>query len=226
MNFLLKRLQEEVNDLKTIFEALPKLTELAVKKQVVEQWEHPDLFLWSLHDTLMSKTYNDDPNFSFINWEIDDENEYHHYIIMHDDNNFYRLNMYVGQGTEISFECLGPHKKPGLSKSLIVGDGKESKDSYGIEFVTDIARKELLFLENKLKGMQDTEDKKQAEIKEIEGRIKAVDTANALMDIFGLKMDNESKQKVQSWKDRIEKLKGHDENYRKLMAAVHKLQKS
>lgn len=226
MNFLLKRLQEEVNDLKTIFEALPKLTELAVKKQVVEQWEHPDLFLWSLHDTLMSKTYNDDPNFSFINWEIDDENEYHHYIIMHDDNNFYRLNMYVGQGTEISFECLGPHKKPGLSKSLIVGDGKESKDSYGIEFVTDIARKELLFLENKLKGMQDTEDKKQAEIKEIEGRIKAVDTANALMDIFGLKMDNESKQKVQSWKDRIEELKGHDENYRKLMAAVHKLQKS
>ena len=84
MNFLLKRLQEEVNDLKTIFEVLPKLTELAVKKQVVEQWEHPDLFLWSLHDTLMSKTYNDDPNFSFINWEIDDENEYHHYIIMHD----------------------------------------------------------------------------------------------------------------------------------------------
>ena len=226
MNFLIKRLQEEVNDLKTIFEALPKLTELAVKKQVVEQWEHPDLFLWSLHDSLMSKTYNDDPNFSFINWETDDENEYHHYIFMHDDNNFYRLNMYVGQGTEISFECLGPHKKAGLSKSLIVGDDKKSNDSYGIEFVTDIAKKELLFLENKLKGMQDTEDKKQAEIKEIEGRIKTVDTANALMDIFGLKMDNESKQKVQSWKDRIEELKGHDENYRKLMAAVHKLQKS
>ena len=225
MNFLLKRLHEEVNDLKTIFEALPKLTELAVKKQVVEQWEHPDLFRWSLHDSLMSKTYNDDPNFSFINWETDDENEYHHYIFMHDDNNFYRLNMYVGQGTEISFECLGPHKKPGLSKSLIVGDDKKSKDSYGIEFVTDIAKKELQFLENKLKGMQDTEDKKQAEIKEIEGRIKAVDTANALMDIFGLKMDNESKQKVQSWKDRIEELKGHDENYRKLMAAVHKVQK-
>lgn len=226
MNFLLNRLQEEIKDLKTIFEALPKLTNMAVKKQVVEQWEHPDLFQWSLHDSLMSKTYNDDPNFSFINWETNDENEYYHYIIMHDDNYFYRLNMYVGQGTEISFECLGPHKKPGLSKSLIVGDGKQSKDSYGIEFVTDIAKKELLFLENKLKGMQDIEDKKQAEIKEIEGRIKAVDTANALMDIFGLKMDNESKQKVQSWKDRIEELKGHDENYRKLMDAVHNLQKS
>ena len=226
MNFLLKRLHEEVNDLKTIFEALPKLTELAVKKQVVEQWEHPDLFLWSLHDSLMSKTYNDDPNFSFINWETDDENEYHHYIFMHDDNNFYRLNLYVGQGTEITFECLGPHKKPGYSKSVISVNGKKIKNSYGIEFVTDIAKKELLFLENKLKGMQDTEDKKQAEIKEIEGRIKAVDTANALMDIFGLKMDNESKQKVQSWKDRIEELKGHDENYRKLMAAVHNLQKS
>ena len=226
MNFLLKRLHEEVNDLKTIFEALPKLTELAVKKQVVEQWEHPDLFRWSLHDSLMSKTYNDDPNFSFINWETDDENEYHHYIFMHDDNNFYRLNLYVGQGTEITFECLGPHKKPGLSKSVIFGDNKKIKDSYGIEFVTDIARQELLFLEHKLKGMQDTEDKKQAEIKEIEGRITAVNTANALMDIFGLKMDNESKQKVQSWKDRIEELKGHDENYRKLMDAVHKLQKS
>lgn len=226
MNFLLKRLQEEVNDLKTIFEALPKLTELAVKKQVVEQWEHPDLFRWSLHDSLMSKTYNDDPNSLFMQWETDNKNEYYHYIIMHDDKYSYKLNMYVGQGTEISFECLALHKKPGLSKSLIVGDDKKSKDSYGIEFVTDIARKELLFLENKLKGMQDTEDKKQAEIKEIEGRIKAVDTANALMDIFGLKMDNESKQKVQSWKDRIEELKGHDENYRKLMAAVHKLQKS
>lgn len=225
MNFLLKRLQEEVNDLKTIFEALPKLTKLAVKKQVVEQWEHPDLFRWSLHDSLMSKTYNDDPNFSFINWETDDENEYHHYIIMHDDKHSYKLNMYVGQGTDISFECIGLHKKPGYSKSVISVNGKKIKNSYGIEFVTDIARKELLFLENKLKGMQDTEDKKQAEIKEIEGRIKAVDTANALMDIFGLKMDNESKQKVQSWKDRIEELKGHDENYRKLMAAVHNMQK-
>lgn len=226
MNFLLIRLQEDVNDLKTIFEALPKLTKLAVKKQMVNQWEHSDLFLWTLHDTLMSKTYNDDPNSIFMNWETDDENEYYHYIFMHDENYFYRLNMYVGQGTEISFECLGPHKKPGLSKSVIHGDGKKIKDSYGIEFVTDIARQELLFLEHKLKGMQDTEDKKQAEIKEIEGRIKAVDTANALMDIFGLKMDNESEQKVQSWKDRIEELKGHDENYRKLMAAVHNLQKS
>ena len=225
MNFLLARLQEETNDLKTIFEALPKLTKLAVKKQVVEQWEHADLFLWTLHDTLMSKTYTEDPNSLFMQWETDDENEYYHYIIMHDDKHFYRLNMYVGQGTDINFECLGPHKKPGLSKTVIPGDGKNSKDSYGIEFVTDIARQELLFLEHKLKGMQDTEDKKQAEIKEIEGRIKAVDTANALMDIFGLKMDNESKQKVQSWKDRIEELKGHDENYRKLMAAVHKVQK-
>lgn len=225
MNFLLNRLQEETNDLKTIFESLPKLTKLAAEKQVVELWEHQELFLWTLHDTLMSKTYNDDPNSIFISWETDDENKYHHYILMHDDSHFYRLNMYVGQGTEISFECLGPHKKLGLSESVIFGDGKKSKDSYSIEFVTDIARQELLFLEHKLKGMQDTEDKKQTEIKEIEGRIKAVDTANALMDIFGLKMDNKSKQKVQSWKDRIEELKGHDENYRKLMAAVHNLQK-
>lgn len=226
MNFLLNCLHEEVNDLKTIFNALPMLTKLAVKKQVVEQWEHPNLFLWSLHDTLMSKKYNEDPNSIFMNWETDDENEYHHYIFMHDENYFYRLNLFVGQGTEITFECLGPHKKPGLSKTVIFGDNKKVKDSYGVEFVTDIAKQELLFLEHKLKGMQDTEDTKQAEIKEIEGRIKAVDTANALMDIFGLKMDNESIQKVQSWKDRIEELKGHDENYRKLMAAVHKAQKS
>lgn len=225
MNFLLARLQEETNDLKTIFEALPKLTKLAVKKQVVEQWEHPDLFLWSLHDTLMSKTYNDDPNSLFLQWETDNKNEYYHYIIMHDDKHSYKLNMYVGQGTDISFECIGSHKKSGYSKSVISVNGKKIKNSYGIEFVTDIARKELQFLENKLKGMQDTEDKKQAEIKEIESRIKAVDTANALMDIFGLKMDVKSKQKVQSWKDRIEELKGHDENYRKLMAVVHNVQK-
>lgn len=225
MNFILDRLREETNDLKTIFEALPKLTKLAVKKHVVEQWEHSDLFLWTLHDTLMSKTYTDDPNSLFMQWETDDKNEYHHYIIMHDDKHSYKLNMYVGQGTDISFECIGSHKKSGYSKSVISVNGKKIKNSYGIEFVTDIARQELLFLEHKLKGMQDTEDKKQAEIKEIEGRIKAVDTANALMDIFGLKMDNKSKQKVQSWKDRIEELKGHDENYRKLMAAVHKVQK-
>lgn len=225
MNFLLARLQEETNDLKTIFEALPKLTKLAVKTHVVKQWEHSDLFLWALHDTLMSKTYNDDPNSLFMEWETDDKNEYHHYIIMHDDKHSYKLNIYVGQGTDISFECIGSHKKSGYSKSVISVNGKRIKNSYGVEFVTDLARKKLTFLENKLKGMQDTEDKKQTEIKEIEGRIKAVDTANALMDIFGLKMDNESKQKVQSWKDRIEELKGHDENYRKLMAAVHNVQK-
>lgn len=43
--------------------------------------------------------------------------------------------------------------------------------------------------------------------KELEGRLAGVDTANALMGIFGLKLCKESKKKVKAWKKALEKLK-------------------
>ena len=42
---------------------------------------------------------------------------------------------------------------------------------------------------------------------ELEGRLRAVDTANALMDIFGFKMNEESEEKVKSWVEEFKKLK-------------------
>lgn len=42
--------------------------------------------------------------------------------------------------------------------------------------------------------------------KELESRLAGVDTANALMDIFGLKLSKESKKKVKAWKKALKNL--------------------
>lgn len=42
--------------------------------------------------------------------------------------------------------------------------------------------------------------------KELERRLAGVDTANALMDIFGLKLSKESKKKVKAWKKALKNL--------------------
>ena len=42
--------------------------------------------------------------------------------------------------------------------------------------------------------------------KELKSRLASVDTANALMDIFGLKLSKESKKKVKAWKKALKNL--------------------
>ncbi len=42
--------------------------------------------------------------------------------------------------------------------------------------------------------------------KELESHLAGVDTANALMDIFGLKLSKESKKKVKAWKKALKNL--------------------
>lgn len=207
MNYIVNRLKEEVEDLRTFFSALPRLIERARKVGQVNDWEYPELFKWTRHDSLMSKTHGDEPDYTLMKWEQDAEDEYHLFVIMNDAQYFYKLNMYVGQGTVLNFELLDEHEA--------------YNHTYGFDMVVDLAKYKLEYLEKKLRSLEEEENRKNTEIKEIETRLRSVDTANALMDIFGLKMDNESKQKVQSWKDRIEELKGHDENYRKFMDAIY-----
>ena len=207
---MLKCLKEEVEDLQTFFSALPKLIELARKEEQVDDWKYPELFRWTRHDSLMSKKYNDEPDYTLLKWESDSVDEYHYFVILNDTQYFYKINMYVGHGTVMNFELL--EENSALAQA-------------SIDMVVDMAKYKLEYLEKKLRLLQEAENRKECEIKEIETRLRSVDTANALMDIFGLKMDKESEEKVQSWKDRIEELKGHDENYRKFMDAVHNVQK-
>jgi hypothetical protein len=44
---------------------------------------------------------------------------------------------------------------------------------------------------------------------ELTKTLSAVDTANALMSIFGLKMDKESEKKVDDWRKEYERAKEH-----------------
>ena len=64
-----------------------------------------------------------------------------------------------------------------------------------------------------MKNKQKIEEKQkkigeeQAKINAVETKLKSVDCANALMAVFGLKLDEASEKKVQEWRDELAELK-------------------
>ena len=62
-------------------------------------------------------------------------------------------------------------------------------------------------LEESVERLQKQYDEEQAKIKAVESKLKSVDCANALMAVFGLKLDEASEKKVQEWRDELDELK-------------------
>lgn len=198
MKYFNDNLKEEIANLENFKSDIDKLMKLADAGETVESWNNEALFRWLEHDSLFSKKYEDEPG-ECLEWtnigdysnvvEICDAPRYRHYI----------LQMNYGQGTDFAFYACDNEEFQKVNPVYI--------KSYTLEFVIDIVRTKLDFLKKKLCVLQakaesaDKDDNKE----ELRKKLTAVDTANALMSIFGLKLDSESEEKVKSWRKQFEK---------------------
>lgn len=190
--FFLDTAKRELEDFKTFPSAFQKLCELAEteEKGIVQQWKYPDLFKWLNHSTFLSAGKR-----SKLVVPVKYDNEYTlHYYITADGNN-YSITIY---GTEMWFKKLSE---------------KEFEDIFPkVKFVSialydEIYKLRLPELEESVERLQKQYDEEQAKIKAVETKLKSVDCANALMAVFGLKLDEASEKKVQEWRDELDELK-------------------
>lgn len=190
--FFLDTAKRELEDFKTFPESFQKLCELAEteEKGIVQQWKYPDLFKWLNHSTFLSAGKK-----SKLVVPVKYDNEYTlHYYITADGNN-YSITIY---GTEMWFKKLSE---------------KEFEDIFPkVKFVSialydEIYKLRLPELEESVERLQKQYDEEQAKIKAVETKLKSVDCANALMAVFGLKLDEASEKKVQEWRDELDELK-------------------
>ena len=85
MNYFIEQIEEEIVALNTFGTTIDKLCELAKMKgpqNTIDEWENPELFDWTRHDTLFSQHYKDD-TLPCLKWTLA-----------------------VGQGSEVCFYLL------------------------------------------------------------------------------------------------------------------------
>lgn len=196
-DYLYKKAVQEINDLESFFDVFNQLKEKANKNGSVYDYEHDEWFKWLNHDTLFSKSYTDE-TCELLKWKEINSYNLVTYFCSDDCNDYYMVQMGIGQGTELSF-----HK---LSQEEIT---KEIKDISVPEIgLYSLVKIKLDYLKSKLESWSKKYQETQKAITEYQKRLRAVDAANALMEIFDLKMSDESIQKVETWKQELEKLQG------------------
>lgn len=193
--FFLDTAKRELEDFKTFPSAFQKLCELAETedKGVVPEWKYPELFKWLNHSTFSSAGKN-----SNLVVPVEYDNEYtHHYYITAGGKN-YSIAIVSGCGTEKWFMKLSEKEFEDIFPKV---------EFASIAIYNEIYKLRLPELEESVERLQKQYDEEQAKIKAVETKLKSVDCANALMAVFGLKLDAESEKKVQEWRDELDELK-------------------
>lgn len=193
--FFLDTAKRELEDFKTFPSAFQKLCELAETedKGVVPEWKYPELFKWLNHSTFSSAGKN-----SNLVVPVEYDNEYtHHYYITAGGKN-YSIAIVSGCGTEKWFMKLSEKEFEDIFPKV---------EFASIALYNEIYKLRLPELEESVERLQKQYDEEQAKIKAVETKLKSVDCANALMAVFGLKLDAESEKKVQEWRDELDELK-------------------
>lgn len=193
--FFLDTAKRELEDFKTFPSAFQKLCELAETedKGVVPEWKYPDLFKWLNHSTFSSERKNSK---LVVPVEYDDDYTHHYYITAGGKN--YSISVATGQGTEICFIKLSEKEFEEIFPKV---------EFASIALYNEIYKLRLPELEESVERLQKKYNDEQAKINAVETKLKSVDCANALMAVFGLKLDAESEKKVQEWRDELDELK-------------------
>lgn len=189
MNYFIEQLEEEIVALKTFGATIDKLCELAKMKgpqNTIEDWEKPELFDWTRHDTLFSQHYKDD-TLPFLKWTS--VNDYCMYHTFTDGKNYFNLNLAIGQGSELCF--------------YILDDGQVTENIKAncsqIVAVKQLAEDKVKFLEQKLAEMKVKDQSREAIKKDLKTRLDTVRLVKNLMDDMGLSFDDYSKNKIIGW---------------------------
>lgn len=193
--FFLDNAKRELEDFKTFPSAFQKLCELAEteEKGIVQQWKYPDLFKWLNHSTFSSAGKNSK---LVVPVEFDDDYTHHYYISAGGKN--YSISVITGCGTEMWFMKLTEKEFDEIFPSV---------EFASIALYNEIYKLRLPELEENVDKLQKQYDKEQSAIKEVETKLKSVECANALMAVFGLKLDEESEKKVNQWREDLAELK-------------------
>ena len=193
--FFLEHAKKELEDFKTFPSAFQKLCELAdtEEKGIVQQWKYPELFKWLNHSTFSSAGKNSK---LVVPVEYDDNYTHHYYITAGGKN--YSISVATGQGTEICFIKLSEKEFEEIFPKV---------EFASIALYNEIYKLRLPELEESVERLQKQYDEEQAKINAVETKLKSVDCANALMAVFGLKLDEASEKKVQEWRDELDELK-------------------
>lgn len=186
MNYFIEQLEEEIVALKTFGDSIDKLCELAKMKgphNTIDEWEKPELFDWTRHDTLFSQHYKDD-TLPYLKWAS--VNDYCMYHTFTDGKNYFNLNLAIGQGSEVCFYILDEGK---------VTENIKANCSQ-IVAVKQLAEDKVKFLEQKLAEMKVKEQSREAIKKDLKTRLDTVRLVKNLMDDMGLSFDDNSKNKI------------------------------
>ena len=193
--FFLDHAKSELEDFKTFPSAFQKLCELAEteEKGIVQQWKYPDLFKWLNHSTFSTEGKRSK---LVVPVEYDDYYTLHYYISAGGKN--YSIAIVTGCGTEMWFMKLSEKEFEEIFSKV---------EFASIDLYNEMYKLRLPELEESVERLQKQYDEKKKKIKAVETKLKSVDCANALMAVFGLKLDAESEKKVQEWRDELDELK-------------------
>lgn len=193
--FFLDTAKKELEDFKTFPSAFQKLCELAEteEKGIVQQWKYPELFKWLNHSTFSSAGKKSK---LVVPVEYDDDYTHHYYISAGGKN--YSIPVVTGCGTEMWFMKLSEKEFDEIFPNV---------EFASIALYNEIYKLRLPELEENVDKLQKQYDKEQSAIKEVETKLKSVECANALMAVFGLKLDEESEKKVNQWREDLAELK-------------------
>lgn len=189
MNYFIEQLEEEIVALKTFGDSIDKLCELAKMKgpnNTIDEWEKPELFDWTRHDTLFSQHYKDD-TLPYLKWtSVNDSCMFHTFT---DGKNYFNLNLAVGQGSEVCFYLLD---------ECNVTENIKANCSQ-IVAVKQLAEDKVKFLEQKLAEMKVKDQSREAIKKDFKTKLDTVRLVKNLMDDMGLSFDDCSKNKIIGW---------------------------
>ena len=203
-----------ITDLQSFRHSFNRMRILLETEESVPDWKYQELFRWLYHSDLF--TNDEDEDFTVMQWH--DWDEYSSSLMIHDGAYAYSISRCVGQGSDYSVTRMSLEEALKAKKAKFGPEGAnrtaillgQDSDIYGDVFVEQLVKYKIHNLQRKLDKLLKEQEEVDKQINEIKTKLASVDTANTLMGIFGLKLDEESNKKIEQWKEDLEKLEDPD----------------
>lgn len=219
----IKHYKETIKDLQNLNSTFNTLCDIAhTSEKVIYDYEHPELFAWLKHNALFEHHQNS--SYSELKWTfVDESNEYLHKLLIHNEANVFEIIMNCEQGIDMSCKQLMSLRQMYESIDTTIefeiyahvlnaAQDKHHTPIYSTKYIEALAEDRIKSLTATLERLESEQNKIDESVKELKITLASIDTATSLMNIFGLKLSEESLQKVEQWKNRLEKLENSESN--------------
>ena len=208
-----------IADLQSFRHSFNRMRILLETEESVPDWKYQELFRWLYHDDLFTRAEDEDVN--VMQWH--DWDEYSSSLMIHDGAYAYSISRCVGLGSDYSVTRMPLEEALKAKKAKFGPEGAsrtanllgQEDEIYGDVYVEQLVTYKIYNLQTKLDKLLKEQEEVDKQINAIKTKLASVDTANTLMGIFGLKLDEESNKKIEQWKEDLEKLEDPD-GFRKM----------